>query len=82
MAIPSSCPGSKNIKQPVPEYKHCPKCKDEVEIWSDDLIVECPQCRCIISKEMKNSCIEWCKFAKECVGEEIIKKLREEKIVR
>lgn len=79
MPIPSSCPGSKSIKQPVPEYKKCLKCGDEVEIWSDELMVECPGCRCIISKEMKNSCIEWCKYAGECVGEDLLKKLKEGK---
>lgn len=79
MTIPSLCPGSKNIKQPVPEYKKCRSCGNEAEIWSDELVIECPKCKGIISKEIKNSCIEWCKYASECVGEEVLKKLREEK---
>lgn len=79
MPIPSSCPGSRSIKQPVPEHKKCFRCGDEAEIWSDELIIECPKCKCIMSRETGNSCIEWCKYASECVGEEVLKKLREGK---
>lgn len=65
-----SCPGSTEIKQPKPEYIPCPNCGEEVEIWSDELKVTCPGCKKEVSRERKSSCIEWCKYAKECVGEE------------
>lgn len=75
MPIPKECPGTKLIKQPVPEHRNCQKCREEVEIWSDELMTTCSNCGAIVSREMGNSCIEWCKYAEQCVGEELYKKI-------
>ena len=62
------CPGAANIIQPKPEYVKCPSCGKELEVWSDEFKGECPNCRKQVFKDEAPSCIEWCKYARECVG--------------
>jgi len=69
----SHCPGAASIRQPKPEYVKCPECGGEVEIWSDELGAEC-ECGAHVSRDVE-SCIKWCKHAKECIGEEKYNKL-------
>jgi hypothetical protein len=40
-----------------------------VEIWSDEFKRACPNCRKMVLRPGGMSCLEWCKQAKECVGE-------------
>jgi len=68
------CPGSQNFSQPHPEPADCPFCGAEVEFWSDEVKAKCPSCKRTILREGGASCLEWCKYAKECVGDEIYKK--------
>jgi DNA-directed RNA polymerase subunit RPC12/RpoP len=63
------CPGSGNIRIPIPSYKECPECGKEVEIWSDEVRAKCTRCGAAVFRENEPSCIEWCKYAKECIGE-------------
>jgi HD superfamily phosphodiesterase len=63
------CPGSKLLRQPAPELFPCPNCGTEVEIWSDEFKRPCPKCRKMVLRPGGMSCLEWCKMAKECVGE-------------
>jgi hypothetical protein len=63
------CPGSKLLRQPAPELFPCPNCGAEVEIWSDEFKRPCPKCRKMVLRPGGMSCLEWCKQAKECVGE-------------
>ena len=63
-----NCPGSDRFKQPRPEFIKCPFCKAEVEIWTDELSASCPSCKKTVSRQAEQSCLEWCKYAKECVG--------------
>jgi len=79
MYVNRSCPGSLAVREPKPEYMFCPHCGHEVEIWSDELTTRCPSCHGLVSKAYQASCIEWCKFAKECVGEETYNRLMAEK---
>jgi len=64
------CPGAKFIRQPAPEIFKCSKCGGEVEIWTDELRGICSNCGMVILKNQEQSCLEWCRMAKECVGEE------------
>ena len=64
------CPGSGDIRTPIPSYKECPQCGAEVEIWSDELKTKCTKCGTTVYKEEVPSCIEWCEYAKDCIGEE------------
>ncbi|HAM37953.1 MAG: phosphohydrolase [Elusimicrobia bacterium RIFOXYC2_FULL_34_12] len=70
------CPGqsSRNIKVSI---HICSYCGHEVEMFSDELRVKCPKCKQFIYKEKVPSCIEWCKAARECLGEERWQKMQE-----
>ena len=66
----SECPGTKNFKRPEPDYINCPHCLEELEIWSDEFQAKCPKCKkIVIRNQEKQTCLDWCKSAKECVGE-------------
>jgi hypothetical protein len=48
----------------------CPSCGDLVEFWKDEPQVKCPKCKTLISNpRLDLGCAEWCKFAKECLGQ-------------
>ncbi len=70
------CPGSKEIKQPKPEDIKCRYCGGDVEVWSDETEVKCRHCGKMNSRVVGPTCIEWCAFAKECVGEEKYRRLK------
>ncbi len=76
MVIDKSCPGSRTIREPRPEYINCPDCGREVEIWTDELKATCPGCGNKVFREQQASCIDWCPHAKECVGPEAYERLR------
>ena len=64
------CPGAVRIKEPIPEFFKCPTCGAEVEIWTHEQSRKCERCGTEVFKEYVPSCIEWCKYAKDCIGEE------------
>ncbi|OGW78481.1 MAG: hypothetical protein A3I73_05565 [Omnitrophica bacterium RIFCSPLOWO2_02_FULL_45_16] len=63
------CPGSGQIKRPSPENIKCPFCSQDVEIWTDEIEAVCPNCKRPVTRVQEQSCLEWCGYAKECVGE-------------
>ena len=73
------CPGSQKFKQPQPETIKCNFCGSEAEIWTDEAEVTCPNCKKIIMKKDGQSCLDWCRYAKECVGEEAYNKYMKNK---
>ena len=68
------CPGSSNMRTPTLKLKDCPECGGEVELFSIDRSVKCGQCGFTVYNEIE-TCVLWCKYAKECVGEELYNKL-------
>lgn len=70
------CPGTANLKTPTLMIKICPQCGEEVEVFSNDTKVACTGCGFIVYNDTL-SCVQWCKYAKECVGEEMYRKLTE-----
>ena len=69
------CPGAANLKgTPTLKVKQCPACGGEVEVFSTDVQVSCPACGFTVYNDIK-SCIRWCAYAKECVGEEMYERL-------
>lgn len=68
------CPGAADIRGPSIVLKTCPECKEEIEFFSLDLMRNCPRCGFTVYKEL-SSCIKWCKYARECVGDELYYKL-------
>lgn len=75
------CPGSKFLRQPKPELFTCPSCGEEVEIWSDELKGKCPACGRTVMKDKVMSCLDWCAYGKDCVGEETYNKYQQNRAV-
>ncbi|MDG6257886.1 MAG: hypothetical protein QCH35_09875 [Methanomicrobiaceae archaeon] len=73
----SRCPGAANLRTPTLTIKTCPQCGAEVEIFSNDITVTCGTCGFVIYNDV-NSCIKWCRYAEQCVGPELYRKLRHE----
>lgn len=71
----NQCPGQdrRNFRA---ENKNCNNCGYLAEIFSDEVRVVCPKCGNLISKEKLPSCVDWCKAAKECIGEDRYKQLK------
>lgn len=71
----NKCPGQdrRNVKV---ETCLCQFCGYEVEIFSDEIQRICPACKKQVCKERLPSCIDWCKYAKDCIGEEKYKLLK------
>ncbi len=76
MVYDKSCPGSRTIREPRPEYINCPDCGAEVEIWTDELKAICSSCGNKVYRAQQASCIDWCPHAKECVGPEVYERLK------
>lgn len=64
------CPGSQKFKHPYPETFKCHSCGNEVEIWSDEFEAICQNCKKVVTKSKDQNCLDWCKFARQCVGDE------------
>jgi NADH pyrophosphatase NudC (nudix superfamily) len=73
-----TCPGVSNLKSPTLEIKICPRCGEEVEIFSDDMKATCQGCNLEIFNDIV-SCVQWCKYARECVGDEMFNTYAPEK---
>ena len=65
----SFCPGAGRFRQPTPEIVSCPQCGGEVEIWTDEIRAVCPSCGRTVLRDGGPSCLEWCEYARDCVGE-------------
>jgi hypothetical protein len=65
------CPGqdSRNIRA---ETLICPTCGYRAEIFSDEAKVKCPGCKGFICRARLPSCVDWCKYARQCLDARII----------
>ncbi len=63
-------------RTPTIEDRLCPNCGNPVEIFSTDTEVTCDRCGFVIYND-KLSCVQWCKYARQCVGEETYQSLME-----
>ncbi len=68
------CHGTDKLKTPTLEIKICPQCGNEIEIFSIDTEMACDNCGYVVYNDIQ-SCVQWCKYAKLCVGEELYNKL-------
>jgi hypothetical protein len=74
-AMFDGCPGAVNIRgTPTLEEKACPKCGESIEIFSVDMQAQC-KCGFVAYNEIQN-CVNWCKYARECVGEEAYERIK------
>jgi hypothetical protein len=69
------CPGTARLKgAPTITEKICPECGRAIEIFSIDTHVVC---KCgFIAYNDEQTCIRWCKHARECVGSEVYDKFK------
>ncbi len=75
MTMERYCPGSRLFKSPVPEDVPCPRCGEQVEIWSDEVRATCPKCKSEVTREQLPSCADWCASAETCLGPEAYARL-------
>ncbi len=64
------CPGSSAFAQPRIEIVTCPSCGGDAEVWSDEPSGTCLGCGCGVTRSSTQSCLDWCKYARECLGDE------------
>ena len=62
------------MRTPTLSIKKCPRCGHEVELFSIDRRMVCDKCGFVIYSEV-TGCIKWCQYAKECLGEDLYRKL-------
>ena len=48
----------------------CPNCGNIIELFSVDTEVACDKCGFVAYNDAL-SCVQWCQYAKQCVGEEM-----------
>ena len=63
-------------KTPTIREKKCPKCGHTIEIFSTDTEVTCEHCGTTFYNDAL-SCVQWCKYAKQCVGEDMYNAMME-----
>ncbi|MDO5135001.1 MAG: hypothetical protein Q4D55_03010 [Eubacteriales bacterium] len=56
--------------------KTCPRCGHIVEVFSVDTEVACDNCGFVVYNDTL-SCVQWCQYAKKCVGEEMYQHMME-----
>lgn len=69
------CPGQDDRNLKVETLK-CPQCGYSAEIFSDEIKVTCPRCKTLLCRQRLPSCVDWCKAARECIGEEKWRQLK------
>ena len=77
----SKCPGSQSFSQPHPEDIECNYCGAQIEIWTDEAKATCPKCGKTVIRLEGQSCLDWCRYAKECVGDQIYGKYMRNKTI-
>jgi hypothetical protein len=68
------CPGSMAFSQPKIELVRCPYCGNDAEVWSDEADGTCANCGLTVCRTATQSCIDWCKYSRECLGDEEFKR--------
>lgn len=72
--IMNSCQGKP--RTPTIEEKCCPNCGNIIEIFSIDTQVACEHCGFVAYNDAL-SCVQWCQYARKCVGDEMYEHLIE-----
>jgi hypothetical protein len=72
--MPGHCPRAANLRIHPLTIRKCPQCGEEVEVFSTDAAGKCSMCGFVVYNDME-SCIRWCRHAKECPGDEVCGKL-------
>ena len=54
----------------------CPNCGNIIELFSVDTEVACDKCGFVAYNDTL-SCVQWCAYARKCVGDEMYEKMME-----
>ena len=76
-SLPEECAGIAYLRTPTLAVKKCPKCGNEVEIFSSDVDVQCGECRFTVINDL-NSCTRWCVHSEECCESDFIGEIEKE----
>ena len=71
---PNHCQGKP--RTPTIIEKICPNCGAEIEMFSIDTQMACEKCGFVAYNDTL-SCVQWCQYAKKCVGEEMYNAMME-----
>ena len=63
-------------RNPTIIEKTCPKCGNLIEMFSIDTQMACENCGFVAYNDTL-SCVQWCKYAVKCVGEEMYQHMME-----
>ena len=63
-------------RTPTIHEKTCPQCGSVIEMFSIDTEMACEKCGFVAYNDSL-SCVQWCKYAKQCVGEEMYNAMME-----
>lgn len=63
-------------RTPTIHEKTCPRCGEIIEMFSIDTEMACENCGFLAYNDTL-SCVQWCKYAKQCVGEEMYNHMME-----
>ena len=66
--ITGGCQGKP--RTPTIQEKVCPQCGNLIEMFSIDSQMACEKCGFVAYNDTL-SCVQWCQYAKDCVGEEM-----------
>lgn len=61
-------------KTPTIIEKTCPNCGQMIEMFSIDTQMPCEHCGFVAYNDTL-SCVQWCQYAKQCVGEEMYEQM-------
>ncbi len=71
------CPG-RDTRFIKADIRKCRSCGYDVEIFSDEIRAVCRKCGDSVCRETP-SCVDWCRYAKDCLGEALWKEMKETK---
>ena len=63
-------------RTPTIHEKICPQCGSVIEMFSIDTQMACENCGFVAYNDTL-SCVQWCQYAKQCVGEEMYNHMME-----
>ena len=72
--IMSGCQGKP--RTPTILEKKCPQCRHDIEMFSIDTEARCENCGFVAYNDAL-SCVQWCKYARKCVGDEMYERMME-----
>ena len=61
-------------RTPTINEKTCPQCGSTIELFSIDTEMACEKCGFIAYNDTL-SCVQWCKHARKCVGDEMYEQM-------